>query len=367
MNRFQTLQGLRGFAAVSVMLMHCATMQGGLTSAHTHPAFFLIARTIASGGGAGVDIFFVISGFVITSVGLRTRVTRGRLAASADFLIRRILRVFPLYWVTLATLVALAAAFGTTQAELAPAWSWRVVMLVADQIPFQGPAWTLAFEMWFYAGTAVLIGLLPKRLFLFGLSAWAIAQALVLINPFLARHVPDFYAFRQPQLLDFFLGVAVAACLPRFVGRHWHLPAIALALSGAVFVAGCVRCFALLPTGSLTLWQRLAFYGLPAALLLYGLLMLERQRRIRTPVWLCRLGDWSYSIYLWHYPVMSATFVLAQWHPWWQFESPLLQAMLNVALTLAIAPLSFRLIERPFNELGKHVLAPASSELQSRS
>jgi len=355
-NRFLTLQGLRGGAAVSVMLMHCANMQGGLTAAHAYPAFFLIARIIASGGGAGVDVFFTISGFVITSVALRAPQPHGRLAASADFLLRRSLRVFPLFWVTLATLVALAAAFGAPEAELAPAWSWRVIALAADQIPFQGPAWTLSFEMWFYLGTTVLIGLLPRRYFLAGLSIWAIAQALILTDPFLSRHVPDFYAFRQPQLLEFFVGCAIAACLRRFPGGHWHLPVIALALSPLLFLAGCIRCFFLLPTGSLDLWQRVAFYGLSAALLLYALLMLERQHGLRTPAWLCRLGDWSYSIYLWHYPVMSATFVLAQWHPAWQFTSPLLQAMMNAAITLAIAPLSFWLIERPCNNLRKIVL-----------
>jgi peptidoglycan/LPS O-acetylase OafA/YrhL len=52
---------------------------------------------------------------------------------------------------------------------------------------------------------------------------------------------------------------------------------------------------------------------------------------------------------------MSASFVLAQWHPWWQFASPLMQALLNASLTLAVAPLSFRLIERPCIALGRWI------------
>ncbi len=334
------------------MLMHCANMQQGLTLYHSDPAFYWITRALSAGGGAGVDLFFVISGFVITSVGLRTREAQGRIAASAGFLFRRILRVFPLYWVTLAVMVGLAAYFGAHGPELSQAWDMRVILLLADKIPYQAPAWTLAFEMWFYAGTAILIGVLPRRRFLAGLAVWGCAQTLVLVVPWLARHVPDFYAFHQPELLDFFLGCGVAALLQRFPGRHGPFPMIALAASPIGFMTGYVRCFGLLPTGSLDLWQRLAFYGVPASLLLYGLLILERQRQIRTPRWLCRLGDWSYSIYLWHYPVMSFTFVMFLSYQSLTLAYPMLVAAMNATLTLAIAPLSFWCIERPFNNLG---------------
>jgi peptidoglycan/LPS O-acetylase OafA/YrhL len=183
MKRFDTLQALRGVAAVSVMLMHCATNQQGLSLRIDHPAFYWVTRALAAGGGAGVDIFFVISGFVITSVVLRTPATQRRLAASADFLLRRILRVFPLYWVTLAGMVGLAAAFGAPVSELSQAWHLRVILLLVDKIPYQPPAWTLAFEMWFYAGTAVLIGLLPKRRFLPGSRSGAERRRLFCSRP----------------------------------------------------------------------------------------------------------------------------------------------------------------------------------------
>jgi peptidoglycan/LPS O-acetylase OafA/YrhL len=352
MKRFDTLQALRGVAAVSVMLMHCATNQQGLSLRIDHPAFYWVTRALAAGGGAGVDIFFVISGFVITSVVLRTPATQRRLAASADFLLRRILRVFPLYWVTLAGMVGLAAAFGAPVSELSQAWHLRVILLLVDKIPYQPPAWTLAFEMWFYAGTAVLIGLLPKRRFFAGLSVWGGAQAAILFSPWLARHVPNFYGFHQPELLDFFMGCGIAALLQLFPGRHGPMPLMALAASAIGFMIGTARCFGMLPTGSLDDWQRMEFYGVPAALLLYGLLLLERRRQARAPRWLCRLGDWSYSIYLWHYPVMSFTFVMVSFHPDLHVRSPMAAAALNAAITLAIAPLSFWCIEKPFNTLG---------------
>ena len=343
---------MRGASAVAVMLMHCANNQQGLTHGQSDPAFYWLTRALAAGGGAGVDIFFVISGFVITSVGLRTRETQSGLAASAGFLFRRFLRVFPLYWVTLAALVGLADIFGAHGWELAQAWQFKVLALLSDQIPYQAPAWTLAFELWFYAGTAILIGLLPKRRFLAGLAVWCCLQTLILVTPWLARHVPDVYGFHQPQLLEFFLGCGVASLILRFPGNHGPMPMIALAASPIGFVIGYVRCFGMLPNGSLDLWQRLEFYGIPAALLLYALVAMERQRMVRTPKFLCRLGDWSYSIYLWHYPVMSFTFVLFSFYPNLKIQSPLLSWAVNVALTLAIAPLSFWCIERPFNNLG---------------
>jgi peptidoglycan/LPS O-acetylase OafA/YrhL len=346
--RFETLQAFRGAAALAVMLMHCATMQGGLSAAQSNPAFYLITRILASGGGAGVDAFFVISGVVITQVGLKRAEEQGRLGASAGFLLRRVLRVFPLYWVTLAATAGLAAAYGYVGPDLRRVLSFSVLTLFTDTIPFLAPAWTLAFEIWFYAGTALLILLLPRRHFLAGLGAWAGVQSCVLIVPWLARHVPDFYAFRQPQLLDFFLGCGIAALVHRFPGDQGKLPRVAMTMSAFGFLTGCVICFGKLPTGSLWHWQRLIFYGLPASLLLYGIVVLERQNKISAPNWLRRLGDWSYSIYLWHYPVMSLTFVLSSWYATFPLGSPLLHAALNAALTVAIAPLSFRFIETPF-------------------
>jgi len=334
------------------MLMHCATNQGGLAAATSAPAFYWITRTLAAGGGAGVDVFFVISGFVITSVGMRAHSARRRLAAGLEFVLRRIFRMFPLYWAALASMVALAAAFGDTRAELAVAWQLPVLALATDQIPFLAPAWTLAFEVWFYAGTGLIICLLPGRYFLVGLGAWATAQSLFLIAPWLVENVPDFYALRQPQLLNFFLGCAIAAVLSRRPAKHGKLPRIALVAGPILFALGYVRCFALLPTGSLDHWQRLAFYGIPAALVLYALLLLEQTRSIHVPGWLYRLGDWSYSIYLWHYPVMAASFVFLSWHPAFRIGPPLVVAAVNALLTLVMAPLSFWMIERPFNRLG---------------
>jgi peptidoglycan/LPS O-acetylase OafA/YrhL len=64
------------------------------------------------------------------------------------------------------------------------------------------------------------------------------------------------------------------------------------------------------------------------------------------------LGDWSYSIYLWHDPVMSFTFGMVSFHPKVAIDSAIVAAAVNAALTLSIAPLSFWCIENPFNHLG---------------
>ncbi len=290
-------------------------------------------------GGAGVDIFFVISGFIILTLAQRRVEGSNRFREAWRFLLRRFGRIYPLYWMTLAVILAAASWYMRNTLDYHRSINISELLLTTTRLTVQPPAWTLAFELWFYLGTAVLM-LLPPRSFIGAMLSWAIVQALLL----LLHTGPDWHIFTQPQVMDFFLGCAVAhACARRVLS-----PSLAIALlvvAAGIFAVGCTICYLHLPTGSLTDAERFLYWGTSAAIVLWSGVSLEVSDVLGTPVWLQRLGDYSYSIYLWHFPIMAIGFSsgLENMIP----TQKMLQAALEFFATLLISGVSYRLIERP--------------------
>lgn len=328
------LQVLRGLAALAVMVMHCLTEQQGLAARASDPALFWVTRAACSIGGAGVDLFFVISGAVIAVSAERAQGVGLQRAIAFGW--RRALRIYPAYWAALGVAAWIAWRGGGADAWTRMAQP-RVLLLLTPVIPSLPQAWTLAYEIWFYAGTAALLALLPPARFRAGLAGWGLLHAGILLLP-----VPRgalLYPFQAPQVLEFFIG---ALCVGPALRAARSAPGgRALAMAGvALGVIGVAINFIRLPGGSLSDWERVALCGLPSALVARG--MLATDMRLRGARLLRSLGDWSYTVYLWHVPVLSAAFVLLPSMPF-----GLRRAALSAAATLALAPLLFRAIERP--------------------
>jgi len=194
------IQYLRAFAAMSVVWLHAIEQMPGAGA--TFDLHF---------GASGVDVFFVISGFIMLAT------TRGRDTTAAGFLVRRLLRVAPLYW--LATLAMLAgsllapAAFHTLRYSAAtvvesllfiPHWS---LAFPGNAWPVLVPGWTLNYEMFFYVLFALSLAL-PARWRLAGLAAaiGTLAATGYLAGPF-ANPVAATYTSRL--LLEFLASSAL--------------------------------------------------------------------------------------------------------------------------------------------------------------
>lgn len=326
--------------------MHCLASKDGLlnpTSAFQHQ----LTIAFCAIGGAGVDIFFVISGFIIVSLAQRRVAEVNRFSEATRFLLRRWGRIYPLYWVTVVVILASTSWYTRNDPNYHSTINIREILLVTTQVNVQPPAWTLSFELWFYFGTAVLM-LLPPTLFTKAMLVWATAQATLLLLHSKLGVGPSSHIFIQPQVMDFFLGCAVSyMCAHRLLSPS-HAVMILL-LSIGLFTAGCISCYLRLPTGSLTDGERLIYWGTSAAIMLWSLICLEVTAALKTPIWLQRLGDVSYSIYLWHFPIMTIAFSfgLEDLIP----SSKILQALLEFLVTLLIAPFSYRVIEFPFMKL----------------
>ena len=280
-------------AATAVVLCHTARH---LYKAYGDQGDAAGLAAVFQAGHAGVDLFFVLSGFIILFV---HRTDIGRPRRLPHYLTRRFTRVVPLYWVGLAITVVMAAAGGHTPTLYRLAVS--AVLLPTLGEPVLGIAWTLQFEAVFYAVFAVLI--LRRTAGLALLAAW-LAWITVAACGLGAAGVPS--ALCGIYGLEFFMGMAAAQAL------HWGrlpMPRLAAGAGLLLMVAAGVFESADLLDGSGTL-ARFA-YGLPATLLVLGVAEAERAGSLLVPGWLRRLGGASYSIYLFQFE-----FIGAVWQAW---------------------------------------------------
>jgi len=286
-SRLSGIQALRGLAAIGVVFSHTARHLNKGVGAPGLVSFF-------QAGHAGVDLFFVISGFIILFVHAPDI---GRPDRLSRYLSRRFTRVYPLYWLALALTIGMGSlgSHGLTQLGTGPVL-WSALLLPSFHDPLLGIAWTLQREMVFYAVFALLIE--NRRAGATAMAAWLcliLASSLGLGTAGLAPQFGGIYG------LEFFVGMA-AAYLVRsgFIPAPRALAALGLALFAASMVAetiGILNGF----DGA----ARLA-YGGSGALLVAGVATAERKGRLSVPVFLQTLGGASYSIYLFQFVFIGA-------------------------------------------------------------
>lgn len=326
------VQVLRAVAALMVVLHH--EVEGIWQRFHV--------ATLGSdwvNGRAGVDIFFVISGFVMA---ISSRPLEGTEHPARTFLARRLERVVPLYWLLTTIKLVLthfdpSGAVNGARSLSNVACSYLFVPWIHDRTavdPVLVVGWTLNFEMMFY----ILFGIaLAARVRPWKVLTPAFAVCIALSAAWRAAPVA-LHWYGQSLLLEFLFGIALAHC----VHRVRRVPPA---------VASCVAAGAL---GMLLLWAEPNFsrwrglgWGIPALLLVGSCVALERSAGERAPRWLLELGDASYSIYLVHGFVIPV-FLLLFAHS--HIGSPAAKLALLLVLLLLSAlsgDLLYRLLERP--------------------
>jgi exopolysaccharide production protein ExoZ len=254
--RLRSIQALRAIAVVAVVCSHA------FATPH---------------GSSGVDLFFVISGFIIA------RVSRDR--SALVFAKARFHRIYPLYLLAASPYLLWHLAQTeldgpriTATLTLWPIWAGEY------QKPFLPPAWSLYFEVLFYA--AVALWLVSKRLAVTG------AAMLVLLALLRPSALTDFLF--SPIILEFAAGYGLAKL------RNFRLavPALLLGLSLLFSPAREFPAHTMLDASEAAL--RAVMFGIPAVLIVYGALGTEKLFATRWAKPLVRIGDASYSIYLTH-------------------------------------------------------------------
>jgi exopolysaccharide production protein ExoZ len=294
MPQLLTIQAARGVAANLVVLSHLSIVEAKYTRGDVLPACTFY-------GIAGVDLFFVLSGFIMVAVA-------GHYTGPVDFLWRRATRIYPTYWLISLPVLALAVvapAFVNSSIQ-SPISLWRSFLLVPDTtLPLLAVGWTLVHEMYFYLVFSVFLALrIPVSL---GIIGWgAILVMLVTIIPDQVAAFPALRVTTSPLTAEFMMGAIVGVLW----ARRWTAGAILVGMVGvAELVLSIIYIAPILSLSTnphLDAW-RVVIFGIPSAMLVYTITGLERLRPLLGPKTLMvALGDWSYSTYLVHVLVISA-------------------------------------------------------------
>ena len=327
---YKLVQVLRAVAALMVVGHHAAILMKERMRAE--PSMWL-------GSTSGVDVFFVISGLVMTISSEPLWRTAG---AMRRFLLRRLERVVPLYWmVTTAKLLLLllfpALAFNALGTV------WHVVASYLF-LPSLGPTgtteplvvvgWTLNLEMVFYVLFAIALGMRARLLTVLVPSL----GALLLLSLWLPPMPVVLQGWAKPVAVEFLYGVL----LGQAVLRRW-IPSAGM--SAGLMLAG----FAVLwmtPWALPSVWRPVV-WGMPAAAVVYGALGLEKDWGHRVPEWALGLGDASYAIYLTHGFVLPGMGLAMESLRISRLPSTTLVAVVAMVLSAGLGLVVFRLVELP--------------------
>ncbi|HEX6860057.1 MAG TPA: acyltransferase [Caulobacteraceae bacterium] len=274
-----SVQYLRAIAALSVVAFHACQW----------------SRIPFDIGSAGVDVFFVISGFIMW------RTTCGGQVRPLGFLKKRAIRIVPLYWAVTLLLVIGALVVPERFRDIEPT-PWHVFASLAfiqhlnpQGVPFPilPVGWTLNYEAVFYAlfAASLLVGVKRRAMVL------TLALAGLTFAGFL--YPPAYIMLCNPLLLEFAAGMWLARYMEEGLtpGRH----------TGWMLFVGGIAAFALMQVSGVEwdLWRPL-FWGLPAFMMVAGLVAVEQDAGMPDIPILRSLGDASYAIYLVHTLAMGA-------------------------------------------------------------
>jgi exopolysaccharide production protein ExoZ len=289
--RLEGVEAGRGIAALLVVLYHAAGhVEGDVPGS-------VVLWGVPHFGHAGVDFFFVLSGFIISFV---HRTDVGKPERLGHYLERRFTRVFPFYWMVLGfslldTWLLHRAQFPGVREVLS-----NVLLLPQAKDQLVGGAWTLVFELMFYAVFAIAI--CSRRIGAVVLCVWA---ALLATGLFLKPSAENaaLGVVTSPFCLEFFFGMGAAAVLSRrtvpFSGLLLIIGIAGFASAGLCEVAGRLYGFGAA--------ARLA-YGSCSLMVILALVERERSGRLKVPRFLSVLGRASYSVYLVHLIAIGITF-----------------------------------------------------------
>lgn len=331
------IQMLRAVAAIAVVIHHALinlARVAGIKSPLNALGHF------EDLGSAGVDLFFVISGFIMMYV---SHNEFGREGAVARFLWRRAIRIYPLYWFYTLTLLALSLIpwmFRNLQIDLP--YAVQSLMLVPALRPGPSPTihplldqgWTLSYEVGFYLVFAACIRFGSIRATLWALPILFAALVIIGKNIDSASVATQFLS--QPLTFEFYFGTLIAwALLGGLLPPARYRSALVLALLSFA-ASAALRVDAML---------RPLAWGIPSVLLVYAAIGTPLARNFAERL-LVALGNASYSIYLTHTFVIFAVVRIAN-DRGGTIASALAWQAATVGICIVGGYLAYILIERP--------------------
>ena len=287
MGKLRSLEMLRALAALLVVLFHTEAILALRFGSSPFGGVF-------SAGHRGVDLFFVLSGFIIAHVHAKDLGTPSRLA---NYFFNRLSRIYPAVWImtALALPVYLAGFGGTSKADKldTSAILSSILLLPQRGVPLVSVTWTLTYEMFFYVLFGIAI--LSWRTGLIGIAVW---QLLIIAFVLTGERLGLVGYYLNPICLDFSIGLMVAFYVQRFPQSLRPLLAAVLLLLGiGAFILGMTVDTVPFVAGALC--------SIGSGLMIIALISLERRTKLQIPEVLVALGGASYAIYLTHFSVIT--------------------------------------------------------------
>lgn len=361
--RVLELDGLRGLAVLAVIVWHYVGLTLRVPGPELMPLKYglIILRS-------GVDLFFVLSGYLIGGILMDHRDSPNYFRT---FYGRRVLRIFPVYYLTLLAFAVALAAGGKGRLFDGPLPWWSYLTLTQNYVMvYLGTygagwltvTWSLAIEEQFYLGFPLLVRWVRGPALAWWLGAGALGAVglrIVCVNvPALADFAPYMWL---PCRADALLTGALLALALRHAGAAAWLRANRATVARVFFgfFLAAVVLAAVLHRG--ITWH-MAWWGHTVLTLFYGTGLLlavlhagGAETAFLRRTWLVRLGAISYAAYLWHAIVLQAVF--EPFSPRVQLRDPRdwLLMFAALALTLGLCALSYFVIERPAMRLGRRL------------
>lgn len=355
--RLTAIEACRGVAALLVLASHCAHTLGAPVNFGA-PPFGMVFQF----GRAGADLFFVLSGFLISFIHWQDI---GRPHRLWHYIGRRASRIYPTYWLVLLLVVPVDIVTNTLYDRYdQPLEIIYNIFLLPQNDPLIDVTWSLRNEILFYTAFGLLIFNRTIGAVVAGL--WIAALTL---RPFITTDLDTVLSniLTYPMNFEFVAGVVAGWAI-----RRWPIarPGILLGVGLAAFAAFAVaEDFRLLWTNESHPWfpgrswtiliVRSAGYGLASALIILGLSSLEMRGRIRAPAALTVLGEASYVLYLIHVPallILGASerhLLLLRFVPAWFLASLFMLAIVAAAVAIN------RVVEKPMLRLLRPRKIPA--------
>ena len=359
---FSLLQIFRGWAAVLVILVHVSWITYDKYSTVFLKNYFAM-------GAAGVDFFFVLSGFLICHIHLKDI---GRPKQTIPYLTKRLIRIYPIYW--LVTLVILPTYFLVPNYgqgdETHPAIiAGSFLLYPISRAPILVAGWTLCHEMLFYFIFAFLIGV-RSRWALGGALLWAcgvFASVIFAFNEPINYTGPVHHLFFWPQNLEFILG-----CIAAFIFARMNILNISQAQRRLCLTLLALGIFAFLLTGLLTedflniqLGKHVLVYGALSFLIVITSALIDRSGGL-SPACVNNfayramhyMGNASYSIYLVHGPCLSATFKLLSHHNFITKIGVIPATWMIIIFTILVGCACHAFVEQPLLDWLRRTMLP---------
>jgi peptidoglycan/LPS O-acetylase OafA/YrhL len=335
---FRGFDGLRGMAVAMVLVGHLVQQDSHLPTALPR----VLAIPLGSAVGSGVDLFFVLSGFLITTILIAER---GKPASMRVFWVRRFLRIFPPYYALLAVLLVV---YPTDSIKWAAVYLSNYYYIVTGLSEPLSPTWSLAVEEHFYLLWPLVALTLPpgraKQVLVWGVIPFSILSTVVL--GYLGVDTLKMLTYKGTHARALSLAIGCLIAIVRTEGDR---------LGYRRTIAGI---YVLLATVGLAAWTaderfhplvtQMRFALVSVSLFLLCLHANPAGYVLRALEWepLASLGRISYGVYLYHMPV----FFLVAHYSADLGNSYLMFAVLvfsKVAGTVVVASVSFAYLERP--------------------